>query len=153
MEINPNDKIPAPVFPEKSCTNEKAADNTFSAVFEELIDNSTKTDGADKKTPAINNLSQIQLNPFLSGRDISIVDRAERLLDTLDEYQEKLAHPEFTLRDISPLIGEMEAGNEILTSAVSSLSDGEELKNILNQVIITSSVEIIKFNRGDYVNP
>jgi hypothetical protein len=46
----------------------------------------------------------------------------------------------------------MEAGNEILTSAVNSLSDGDELKNILNQVIITSSVEIIKFNRGDYVN-
>ena len=93
------------------------------------------------------------MNPFLSGREISIVDRAERLLDTLDEYQEKLASPEFTLRDISPLIGEMEAGNEILTSAVNDLSHGDELKNILNQVIITSSVEIIKFNRGDYVTP
>jgi hypothetical protein len=93
------------------------------------------------------------LNPFLSRREISIVDRAEGLLDTLDEYQEKLANPEFTLRDISPLICEMEAGNEILTSAVNTLSDGEALKNILNQVIITSSVEIIKFNRGDYLNP
>ncbi|MBW2143490.1 MAG: hypothetical protein JRG75_03725 [Deltaproteobacteria bacterium] len=153
MEINPTDKIPAPVFPEKSSTTEKPAGKTFGTVFEELIDNSKETYGSAKKTPAINNISQIQLNPFMSGREISIVDRAESLLDTLDEYQERLASPEFTLRDISPLIGKMEAGNEILTSAVNDLSDGDELKNILNQVIITSSVEIIKFNRGDYVTP
>ena len=84
---------------------------------------------------------------------MSIVDRAERLLDTLDEYQQKLASPKFTLRDISPLISKMAEGNENLVSAVNSLSDGVELKKVLNQLIITSSVEIIKFNRGDYVNP
>jgi hypothetical protein len=84
---------------------------------------------------------------------MSIIERTERLLDILDEYQKKLASPEFTLRDIAPLIDEMAVGNEHLASAANSLNEADEFKNILNQVIITSSVEIIKFNRGDYVNP
>ncbi len=153
MEINPNDKTLEPVYPEKSTNTGKSAGKTFGAFFEEFIDNSNKINEGGKKAPAINNIPEIQLNPFLRGEEKSIVERAERLLDTLDEYQRQLASPEFTLKDISPLIGEMEAGNEILVSAANSLSDGDELKNILNQVIVTSSVEIIKFNRGDYVNP
>ena len=153
MEINPNDRMPGSVFPEKFNTAEKSADKNFRTVFEELIDNSPKVDSVNKNAPLINSISQIRLNPFLSGEKISIADHADRVLDTLDDYQKKLASPAFTLKDIAPLIDEIEAGNKTLISASKALSDGDELKNILEQVIITSMVEIIKFNRGDYVNP
>jgi len=153
MEIKPNGKIPAPFDPTKSVASQRPATKTFGTIFEEFMGNSNPLDEGDKKTPAIPNISTLQINPFMTGEGMPIVDRAEKMLDTLVDYQQKLANPGFTLREISPLIAEMEAENEILVSAANSLSDGDELKNILNQIIITSSVEIIKFNRGDYVIP
>ena len=153
MEINPNDKILGSVYQEETINTEKPADKIFGVIFEEFIENSTKIDKKSEKTSAITNISAIQMTPFLSGGKMSVVERAEKLLDTLDVYRQKLSSAEVALRDISPLIMEMEAENKTLGSAVNSLSDGDELKDIINQVIITSSIEIIKFNRGDYVNP
>ena len=44
----------------------------------------------------------------------------------------------------------MEMEKEGLTSALNSLPDGDGLKDVLNEVMITSSLEAAKFNRGDY---
>jgi len=45
----------------------------------------------------------------------------------------------------------MEKKTAELIPTLESLPDGDKLKDILNQALVTSTVEIIKFNRGDYV--
>lgn len=152
MEINPSDKVQLPVSPQKRRSVERLKGKTFGSVFEKHINKLEKMDAGGSKTTPINNMPTIQPNPFLHGEKMFVVEHTERLLDALDEYQQMLASPEFTLRDMAPLVGKMKAGNKILVSAANSLSDGDELKELLNQVLITSSVEIIKFNRGDYIS-
>jgi len=46
----------------------------------------------------------------------------------------------------------METEKETLAPVLNSLPPEDGLKDILNQALITSSLEVIKFNRGDYVN-
>lgn len=152
MEIDPNEKILTSDYPERSRKTELSSDGTFGKIYEELIDSSYETDVRSDETPAVTSVPGLQMNTFQSKGEIPVVERAERLLDLLGEYQQKLASSAFTLRDIAPLIDELKADNERMVSSVNSLAEGDELKNILNQIIVAASVEIIKFNRGDYVN-
>ena len=153
MEIDPNEKIPGTGYPVETIPTEKPSDKIFGLIFEEFTENSTKIDKKSEKASAINNTSAIPMTPFLPGGKMAVVERAERLLDTLDVYRQKLSSAGVALRDISPVISMMEAENKTLGSIVDSLSDSDEIKDIINQVIITSAIEIIKFNRGDYVTP
>jgi len=98
----------------------------------------------------VTSISGIQFNPspFFNGNPI--IERTEKFLEILDNYREKLQNPEVSLEEIYPLVSEMEMKKEGLTSALNSLPDGDGLKDILNEAMITSSLEVAKFNRGDY---
>ena len=153
MKIHPNDEIIKDAYPEKIKKNERSLCREFGAILNEHIENSSKTDAGTKRPPITNTISEIQSDPSSPVGKNPIIDRTEKFLDILDEYHQKLGNPQFILKDIYPLINKMEAQNEGLISVLNSLPDGDELKDILNQVLITSSLEIIKFNRGDYLNP
>jgi hypothetical protein len=79
-----------------------------------------------------------------------ILERVEQLLDTLEEYQRTLGSASSPTESLQPLIGRMEEHNKSLAAVLVTLPDGDNLKDILNRVLITSVVEVQKFNRGDY---
>ena len=97
--------------------------------------------------------SFIQTNPLFAVQDNPIVEQTENFLDILEEYKDKLLDPQTTLKDIHPLIQRMESEKETLTPVLNSLPPGNGLKDILNDALVNSEVEVIKFNRGDYVDP
>ncbi len=45
------------------------------------------------------------------------------------------------------------AEKDQLSEKLDSISNEDGLKDILNQTLITASLEVIKFNRGDYITP
>ncbi len=79
-----------------------------------------------------------------------ILERVEQLLDTLEEYQRTMASASIPTESLQPLINRMEEHNKSLAAVLVTLPDGDNLKDILNRVLITSVVEVQKFNRGDY---
>ena len=79
-----------------------------------------------------------------------ILERVEQLLDTLDEYQRALGSTSAQTESLQPLISRMEEHNTKLAAVLVTLPDGDNLKDILNRVLITSVVEVEKYNRGDY---
>lgn len=153
MKINPFDQISKNAYPEKIKKTEKPAGKEFGSILEETINNSSKVATEAQKPPGINNVPNIHFNTYPPVKNIPIIENVEKFLAVLDEYQQKLGSPKFTLKDIYPLINDMEAEKENLIPVFNSLPDGDGLKDILNHALITSSVEIIKFNRGDYLNP
>ena len=82
-----------------------------------------------------------------------IVEQTEKLLDILTDYQHMLGNPSIPLTSIHPVIEQIEMEKETLVHAISSLCDGDGLIDILNQVIILSSFEIIRFKGGGSVTP
>ena len=77
--------------------------------------------------------------------------RVERYLDLLDDYRRKLADPRVSLKGLDAMVAEMEAGKDALAPALGSLPEGDGIKDILNRTLVTASLEIIKFRRGDYL--
>jgi hypothetical protein len=81
------------------------------------------------------------------------LDRIENLIGLLDQYRHKLADPGITLKNIDPIIREIDQETENLAPVLDSLPEDEDLKNIVNQTLVTASLEVSKFYRGDYIAP
>ena len=80
-----------------------------------------------------------------------LAGRVERYLDLLDDYRRQLADPRVSLKGLDMMVREMEAGKDALAPALDSLPEGDGIKDILNRTLVTASLEIIKFRRGDYL--
>ena len=55
------------------------------------------------------------------------------------------------LKDIVPLVKSLESEKEKLAELGERLPDGDILKNIINHTAILTTVEVLKFSRGDYL--
>ena len=153
MKIDPNQEILKSAYPDKTIRPDKPADNEFGTMLKDAINNEPSKTSAEKVKPQMISIPNIQLNPLFAVQDNPTAERTENFLDILEEYQNKLLDPQATLRDIHPLIQRMESEKETLTPVLNSLQPGDGLKDILNDALVNSEVEVIKFNRGDYVDP
>jgi hypothetical protein len=153
MKIDPNQEIVKSVYPDKATGPDKPADNKFGTMLKDAINNKpSKASAWSEKPQMINSIPNIEINPLFAVQDNPIIERTENFLNILEEYQAKLNDAQTTLRDIHPLIERMETEKETLTQVLNSLPPGDGLKEILNDALITSSLEVIKFNRGDYID-
>ena len=154
MKIDPSEEILKSAYTDKTIRPDKPADNEFGTMLKDAINNEpSRTNSGNMKPQMITSIPNIQANPLFAVQDNPIVEQTENFLDTLEEYRNKLLDPQTTLRDIHPLIQRMESEKETLTPVLNSLPPGDGLKDILNDALVNSEVEVIKFNRGDYVDP
>jgi len=76
---------------------------------------------------------------------------AEKALDLLEQYQRAMENPRTTLREIHPLVQSLGEEMKNLDQWVEKMPPSDPLRAILTEAGILSSVEIEKFNRGDYI--
>ena len=79
------------------------------------------------------------------------VQAAEKTLTLLEEYQRAIDNPRVTLREIHPLVQSLAEETRGLNQWVVELPPSDPLKKIMTEVGILSSIEVGRFNRGDYV--
>lgn len=96
--------------------------------------------------PSVQPLAKPAADPVLS-----LTDCLDRLLDRLDSYRQKLADPQASLRSIEPLVNDIAAAARNLTPELNSSDQAGPLGDILRHALVTASVEITRFNRGEYV--
>jgi hypothetical protein len=151
MKISDSDQILKNLYPE---ANSKAIPSTgkeFGAILKETVEKTSVAESESHQTTLLNPLSPTRLPaPEFQDRNITI-ERTEKMIDLLDQYCQMLADPKTTLKEIEPIIKELGLQKEKMTIVLDSLNDNEGLKDILNQTLVTASVEISKFYRGDYV--
>lgn len=153
MQIDPKDKIIIPACANHIPRSDKTKTRAFSEILNQVAGMPDNSESPSKRAQSIDNTCMAELNPFIYREKITIVEGGQGLLDVFSEYQQKLADPSCSMKDIAPLINQMELDNTSLIPAVILLPDGDRLKGIMNQILIASSIEVLKFNRGDYVDP
>jgi hypothetical protein len=92
------------------------------------------------------------LTPLSPEARQTTVERVDLLLDLLDEYRDQLADPNVTLRHIEPLLNTIAQEREHLSGILDRLPNEDGLKDIVHRTLITASLEVVKFNRGDYIS-
>lgn len=123
--------------------------------FDEFLEKAmTPQSGQVASTGALPPLQSLSSLSFAapSGVDqVQTVKHIDEFLNIMQSYQERMADPKASLKDAYPFVQQMEKKTAELLPAFEQLPAGDKLKDILNQALVASAVEVIKFNRGDYV--
>ena len=152
MKIQNNEQVLNPFQHESKTKALPPADKNFDTIFKETVKNT--------KMAALAPLSTTFTNPLPGFRPASLstadhqlaVNGIEDMINLLDRYREELANPRMTMKQIDPVIRELTREMENLAPVLDSLPADQGLKNILNQTLVTVSLEISKFYRGDYIS-
>jgi len=91
-------------------------------------------------------------NPYQpSDTKSDILRHGDKILSLLDDYAGHLNDPKKTLRDIEPLVGEIEKEVRFIEAETAEKSQNdEELQELINNLVLTANVNIYKFYRGDF---
>jgi len=141
------------LFPETKSAPQAPAGPRFDAILNESVENAKRQDAKVRPTTFISSLNGIQMVTPAKFDKASAIDRTENLIGLLDQYRHQLADPLTTLRNIDPIIRKIDQERENLAPALESLPEDEDLKRIINQTLVTASLEVSKFYRGDYNAP
>jgi hypothetical protein len=76
---------------------------------------------------------------------------AEKTLNLLEEYQKAVGDPRITLKKVDPLVLSLSQEVNDLHLLSEKLSPSDPLQKIMMEIGIVSTVEIEKFNRGEYI--
>lgn len=79
------------------------------------------------------------------------VQATEKTLDLLERYQEALSDPQVSLKKVYPLVQSLRQEVQEMNRWTDHLPPSDPLRKIMREIGVLSSVEVEKFNRGDYV--
>ena len=153
MKIHNNDQILKNLYPETKTTPQPPDDKEFGSILKESVENVKKEVTGPRQTTFINPLMGVQMSTPPKFDEQFALDRIENLIGLLDQYRNKLADPAITLKNMDPIIRQIDQETENLAPVLDSLPEDENLKNIFNQTLVTASLEVTKFYRGDYLAP
>jgi len=151
MKVSPTGSI---VTAEIAAEKRKDSGSSSESAFETLLRKAVGETGADVPAMALNNTIFPAVSGILHPGAVSrmeTIGRAEKLLAVLDDYSSKLADPRYSLRDIHELVVGMETEKDRLLPLMESLPESDAARDLINRILVTVSVESIKFNRGDYL--
>ena len=124
----------------------------FKTILEQKMDPRPLQDIDNTPAPAAPEMiPDVAFRPLAAVEGHGIIDEVEGFLDTLETYQQQLADAGVNLKELSPLVDRIRAQGEQLSSYLEGLRPEDGMQDILSQMLITSSLEVIRFNRGDYV--
>lgn len=102
----------------------------------------------DKK---MNEINEATMSSSMSSK-AEAVQHGDKILTLLDDYTKELADPAKTLKDIMPLVKNIEKEVSLIESeSARALHDDKSLKRIIKDLAVTANVAIYKFHRGDYI--
>ncbi|MBC2742021.1 MAG: hypothetical protein HGJ93_02965 [Desulfosarcina sp.] len=130
----------------------KTQKGEFDAIFRKAVDSTEIKSANVESTNFVSEIrpAQFTTEPMPSAN--MVVDRVQRLIDAMEAYQQKLIENGATLKDIQPLMEKMASQSESLTAISNAVGEQDDLRTIVNQSLMLSSMEIAKYKSGLY-NP
>jgi hypothetical protein len=152
MKINGNDDIQKYQYTEPKERIQPSLDQKFGAILKESVENYRNTTLAPLQMTSLQSTYRLtETNSVAADRQIT-VERLERFLDVLEQYRHQLADSRVTLKAIDPMMQAMVREKENLSDILDSLPAGDKLKDIINRTLVTATLEMTRFYRGDYLS-
>jgi hypothetical protein len=102
----------------------------------------------DKK---INEINEATMSKSM-GSKADVIKHGDKILNLLDDYTRDLADPAKTLKDIGPLVKNIEKEVSLIEAeSADAVHNDEALKKIIKDMAVTANVAVYKFHRGDYI--
>jgi hypothetical protein len=139
--------------------NKDAGDGlNFQGVLSKAVRVNGQADSTAPQTPAADPLAPLEGVPGVARSQAAqgsvteeAVNRIQSALDLLDNYQQQLADPQISLKEMMPVMNALKNRIHDLTRTVDQAQVPDDLAEIASEVAVTAQVEVSKFYRGDYV--
>jgi len=131
--------------------SEKVSGGGFQDILNEKMGQAPAKAGQSAALPPMSNLDSIRFDLASEPDTKQTLVRMDRFLTLLETYQKQMEDPRISLKETSTIVSQMEQQTQELLPLLDTLPEGSGLKDLLNRLLVTSSVETIKFNRGDYL--
>ena len=148
----------------KKATKEKAGDVDFQQVLNRVASGKGETGQAPSSSSPAGEVellsSPIFSAPYLNAGANSEalgsirsegIQMTERILGLLEEYQKGIGDPKTTLRDLAPLVQSLSEEAGRLRTLADQVPISDPLRKIISELGIVSTVELERFNRGEYI--
>lgn len=164
MSIKEIDSGTLSIIQGKKGKREEVSGLNFQQLLKEAHSNSSQVSSTTSSRPPGGG-SEIQAHPPFPGSSAGFIPglpelsssqsqgtrAAENSLNLLEKYQKAIADQRISLKEIAPLIQSLSQEVNRLTQMSEELSPSDPLQKILTEIQILSSVEMERFNRGDYI--
>ena len=152
-----------PVLPPTEKVASAKSEQTGDCVsFQGLLSKAVKVNGSEDLTAPqtqaadpLATLEGVSCMARCQARQGGITEEAmkciQSALDLLDSYQQQLADPQISLKEMMPVMSALENHIHDLKSTVDQGELPVDLTEIASEVVVTAQVEVSKFYRGDYV--
>ena len=151
MKIYGNEFTPTPASQRYGPDPARADAKDFGTVLREAVGRPSQTAPETQVSPAAPCATVTGCQPTFRPDTGLVMERVGELLDTLDVYRQKLADARYTVRDMYPDIERFSRQSRDLMPVLDTLSESDGLKDVVNQTVMTATLEAIRFYRGDYV--
>jgi len=153
MKIESNPKITDITNSQHKEVEKSNYKQSFSKILAEAVNPHTSQNDKAVSPPSVSELKSLQNNVIRDGLERShITTRLEQLLDVLDQYRMHLKNPQVSLKEMAPLTQNMAIKLKELEPVLERLDQQDPLTSILNETLITATLEVKKFENGWY-NP
>ena len=151
MKIHSNEFIPTPVSQRYGPDPVRVDGKDFGSVLRETEKRPSQPAIEPELSTVASCAATTSCQPMIKPDTGMLVERVGELLDTLDSYRQKLADARYTARDMYPDIERFSRQSRDLMPVVDSLPESDGLKDVLNQTLMTATLEAFRYYRGDYV--
>ena len=151
MKIDGNNDIARSVYTDKATQKEATSDSEFKDILKASVERSQQTQAPVQTPTHANPSGVVRFTPLSPEVRDTAVERLDNLLNLLEQYRDQLADPKVSLRQIEPLLNTITQEKEQLSAVLNAMPDADDLKDIVHRTLITTSLEVMKFNRGDYI--
>lgn len=151
MKIDPNNPILKQLY-QGGGGPKRSKDVRFGDLLGKVLDAPDPQKAAVSGLKLTQSLSGIQLKAAMTEAPGTVTQKMEGLLDLLDSYREMLSDPRATLRDMAPMVARIAAARDQLAESLEAIESGDGLQDLVNQALVTASTEIVKFQKGDYID-
>lgn len=151
MKVDPSSDVSRNLPVRGTPTDEGPADAKFKTILEQKME-PRPAQKIDQNTLPTNPemIHELDFRPMTMVDGKALVQQVETFLDKLEVYQQQLMDPDISLKALSPLVDRIRADGEHLSSFLNKFDAQDGMQDILSQTLITASLEVIRFNRGDY---
>jgi hypothetical protein len=88
----------------------------------------------------------------LSQSKADVLNLGDKVLDLLDLYAQELMDPSKTLKDIAPIVENIEKEiGEIEARTNETVKADKDLNQLVGDLMVTANTAVFKFHRGDYI--
>jgi hypothetical protein len=135
MKIDGPNEIIQNGYVDNTPGKEQTQNADFKNILKESVERTAHNPVKIQSPSSTKSVSAIRLNPI-----------------SLEDKDAQLADSRVSLRSIEPVMNMIVREKNHLSSVLNSIPNEDGLKEIVNRTLITASLEVIKYDRGDYIS-